>query len=286
MAHETTDQLLAELSDYWDKHPDSNLYKLFEGFNIPLQELGQNLKKIRHWQALKNAKGSTLDLFGKDIQTYRTSKNDDDFRFMIHLNELLSRAQGTIPSINHIVTAALQANDGDVKVYKKDMPRHFGLEVPLEDVQSVDIERFLINNRQRMAALGYWLDGIRFKLLEKFHLFYGVYASSSDLYDILGNPKEVVHVALTAKPMCQYVGTHTQSSDEYELDNIDNSIIKLKEKASDVTNYAGAFSSSSDLYKLKNDNASVAVQLPVSATAHVGAGITTIMYYSLTAKTV
>lgn len=244
MAHETTDQLLAELSDYWDKDHDGNLYKLFENFNKPMQEISVNLKKMNHWQALKNAKGTTLDMFGKDIKTYRTSDNDDDYRFMIHLNELLSKVQGTIPSINHIVTAALQADDGDVEVYKKDMPRHFGLDVPLKDIRSPRIEHFLVDNRQNLAALGYWLDEIRMSQWFQFHLFYGTYGGSTDSYFNSADKNHIVHADMPAGRRDFYYGANGGSSDSYYSSADKNHVVQVKQNIDanyNVGNYATSF---------------------------------------------
>lgn len=177
MAYETTEQLLAEISDYWEKRPDSNMYKLIDAFNAPLEAIDTNARKVERWRALKDAKGTTLDLFGADIQTYRPSQDDDDYRFLIHLMELLSRAQGTIPSIYKIASSALD-NENYFKIYKTGV-RHIGIQIPFDSIKSPQMQKFLLNNLQKMLALGYWIDGIIFRVSTALPLYIGAEAQSS-----------------------------------------------------------------------------------------------------------
>lgn len=173
MAYETSEQLLAEISDYWYKRPGGNLYKLIDAFNEPLEAISDNANKVERWRALKDAKGTTLDLFGADIQTYRPSQDDDNYRFIIHIMELLSRAQGTIPSIFKITSTALGTTKG-IKIWKTKNPRHVGIMLPWDYVNDDYIQRFLVNNLQHMLALGYWLDVIVFKTTTHLPLYIAV----------------------------------------------------------------------------------------------------------------
>ena len=165
MAYETSEQLLAEISDYWYKRPGGNLYKLIDAFNEPLEAISNNANKVERWRALKDAKGTTLDLFGKDIQTYRPSNDDDEYRFIIHIMELLSRAQGTIPSIYKIASSALQTGEG-FKVWKTSI-RHVGIQVPFDAFKTLRMQKFIIRNFQNLLAMGYWIDEIKFLYEEK-----------------------------------------------------------------------------------------------------------------------
>lgn len=172
MAYETSEQLLAEISDYWYKRPGGNLYKLIDAFNEPLEAISDNANKVERWRALKDAKGTTLDLFGADIQTYRPSQDDDNYRFIIHIMELLSRAQGTIPSIYKIASSALQTGEG-FKVWKTSI-RHVGIQVPFDAVKTLRMQKFIIRNFQKMLAMGYWIDEIVFKTTTHLPLYIAV----------------------------------------------------------------------------------------------------------------
>lgn len=172
MAYETSEQLLAEISDYWYKRPGGNLYKLIDAFNEPLEGISTNANKVERWRALKDAKGTTLDLFGKDIQTYRPSNDDDEYRFIIHIMELLSRAQGTIPSIYKIASSALQTGEG-FKVWKTSI-RHVGIQVPFDAFKTLRMQKFIIRNFQKMLAMGYWIDEIVFVTTTHLPLYVGM----------------------------------------------------------------------------------------------------------------
>ena len=177
MAYETTDELLAEISDYWDKQPDSNLHKLMDAFNQPLESISNNAEKVERWRALSDAKGTTLDLFGSDIETYRPGKDDENYRFIIHLMELLSRAQGTIPSIYKIASNALE-NKSYFRIWKTGI-RHIGIQIPFDSIKTVQMQKFLLNSLHKMLALGYWIDGIIFRTSTPLPLYIGVGVQSS-----------------------------------------------------------------------------------------------------------
>lgn len=182
MAYETTDQLLAEISAYWEKAPGSNMYKLIDAFNAPFEAIDTSAKQVEHWRAISDAQGTTLDLFGKDVKTYRPSTDDDAFRFLIHISYLLSHAQGTIPSIVQVTSSALEANQG-FKIWQTGI-RHIGMQIPFEAVKSPTMEKFIIRNLQRMLALGYWLDVIVFEVETQYQGYIGTQLVDNEIYNL------------------------------------------------------------------------------------------------------
>ena len=199
MAYETSEQLLAEISDYWYKRPGGNLYKLIDAFNEPLEGIGTNANKVERWRALKDAKGTTLDLFGADIQTYRPSQDDDNYRFIIHIMELLSRAQGTIPSIYKIASSALQTGEG-FKVWKTSI-RHVGIQVPFDAVKTLRMQKFIIRNFQKMLAMGYWIDEI-------------VFVTTTNLPLYVGMGTQLKHRKIERSPVKWWTGWKARTSDK------------------------------------------------------------------------
>lgn len=173
MAYETTDQLIDLLSHHWYKRHDGNLYKLLDVYNSHFEYLSDNGEKVERWRAIQNAEGTTLDLFGKDIETYRPTKDDPPYRFLIYLKTLLSRAQGTRPSIVKITSTAIGTKKG-LKIWNTGIPRHIGIQIPWDYVSQWPIEKFLLNNLQNMLALGYWLDVIVFRTQTELPLYIGV----------------------------------------------------------------------------------------------------------------
>lgn len=178
MAYETTDQLLTLPSHHWYKEHDGNLYKLLDIYNSDLEQISDSGEKVMKWRAIQDAEDTTLDLFGKDIETYRPTKDDPPYRFLIYLKTLLARAQGTIPSIFKIASTALGTTQ-DIKIWKTKSPRHVGIMLPWDYVNDDYIQRFLVNNLQHMLALGYWFDVIVFKTTTHLPLYVGGNAQSS-----------------------------------------------------------------------------------------------------------
>lgn len=173
MAYETTDQLIAEAADHWNKRHDTVFYNLIDIFNQYLGKIDDNGKKIEDWTKLKNAEGTTLDLIGQDYKAYRISDDDETFRFIIFIHILMSHAQGTIPSIIKIMSAALDAPTDKLKVYKTGL-RHIGMEIPFDYVKTVQMQRFIVENIQRLLAMGYWIDEIIFSTSTSLPLYIGV----------------------------------------------------------------------------------------------------------------
>lgn len=173
MAYETTDELLAEISDHWVKDHRGNLYKLFDTYNGGFEQISDMANKVEKWRAIQDAEGATLDLFGQDLSTSRPTKEDDPYRFLLRLKVLLSRAQGTIPSIFKITSTALGTTQ-DIKIWKTKNPRHVGIMLPWDYVNDDYVQRFLVNNLQHMLALGYWIDEIIFRTSTPLPLYIGV----------------------------------------------------------------------------------------------------------------
>ena len=173
MAYETTDQLIAQLADHWNKRDDTVLYKLLDVYNQELEKVSDEAQKVAKWRSIKEAKGTTLDLLGQDRKAYRISDDDDTYRFIIFVHILMSRAQGTIPSMVHIMSTALNAEPEKFEVYKTGL-RHVGMKIPWDYVKTLQMQKFIIKNLQNMLAMGYWIDEIVFSTSTPLPLYIGV----------------------------------------------------------------------------------------------------------------
>lgn len=178
MAYETTDELLAEISDHWVKDHNGNLYKLLDTYNGGFEQISDMANQVEEWRAIQDAKGTTLDLFGQDLSTSRPTQKDDSYRFLLRLKVLLSRAQGTLPSITHITSTALGTTQG-TKIWNTDTPRHIGIQLPWDYVNDNYIQRFLLANLKHMVPLGYWVNAVHFKSTTDLPLYIGVGTQSS-----------------------------------------------------------------------------------------------------------
>lgn len=174
----TTDQLLAEIADYWNKRPDSNLYKLVDIYNSGFNSIVNDLQTVDDWRAVNQAEGTTLDLIGEDEQAYRVTQDDNDYRFWIWIKFLIARAQGTYPSFMQINQNSLGA-DKDFKIWNTNEPHHVDIQLPWGYVSSTYMQKFLLKNLQGLLALGNWLDAVQFKSKTDLPLYIGVGAQSS-----------------------------------------------------------------------------------------------------------
>lgn len=212
MAYETTDQLLALASHRWYKEHDGNVYKLLDVFNSDLEHISDSGDKVAKWRGIKDAEGTTLDLFGEDINTYRPTKEDPPYRFLIYLKTLLARAQGTIPSIVRITGEALGTRQG-LKIWKTGPPRHLAIQIPWDYVSAWPVEKFLLENLQHMLALGYWLDCIVFRSDSPLPLYIGV--GSQDKTHEIERSKTIWWTGWKARtPENLYVGIYTQQKEK------------------------------------------------------------------------
>ena len=174
----TTDQLLAEIADYWNKRPDSNLYKLVNIYNSGFNSITNDLETVDEWRAVNQAEGSTLDLIGEDEQAYRVTQDDNDYRFWIWIKFLIARAQGTYPSLVKINQNSL-GTDQNIKIWNTDQPHHVDIQMPWDYVSSDYMQKFLLKNLQSLLALGNWLDAVHFTSTTDLPLYIGVVGSMS-----------------------------------------------------------------------------------------------------------
>lgn len=156
----STDELLAEVSQYWANYNGSNLWQLMDVLNKPMTDISATAQQIENYREINVANGSTLDLFGEDFKASRVNHDDELYRFLIYIKSLVAKSQGTVPSIVNISETALQKKQG-VKVFQNGI-RHIIIQIPLSKVDSLKTERLILENLKELVALGIWLDKISF----------------------------------------------------------------------------------------------------------------------------
>lgn len=156
----STDELLAEVSQYWANYNGSNLWQLMDVLNKPMTDISATAQQVENYREINVASGSTLDLFGQDYKVSRVNHDDDLYRFLIYIKSLVAKSQGTVPSIVNISETALQKKQG-VKVFQNGT-RHIIIQIPLDKIDSLKTERLILDNLKQLVALGIWLDRISF----------------------------------------------------------------------------------------------------------------------------
>lgn len=215
MAYETTDQLVALLSDRWYKEPDGNLYKLVNTFNAPLETKSDVEDKIAQWREINEAEGTTLDMLGGDRKAYRPSSSDDPYRFLIYIKSLMARAQGTAPSIVHIAGTALQNTEG-FKIIRTGV-RHVAISIPFSMLISLNMQKFILENLQKLLALGIWLDYIEMPMQTSQTQYIGL-ASMDDTTEYVNfGHAEWWHGWSGASTSTVYMGAISTIEENYDL---------------------------------------------------------------------
>lgn len=156
----STDELLAEVSQYWANYNGSNLWQLMDVLNKPMTDISATAKQVEDFREINVASGSTLDLFGEDFKASRVNHDDELYRFLIYIKSLVAKSQGTVPSIVNISETALQKKQG-VKIFQNST-RHIIIQIPLDQISDLKTERLLLDNLKELVALGIWLDQIKF----------------------------------------------------------------------------------------------------------------------------
>ncbi|MBP2057906.1 hypothetical protein J2Z60_001081 [Lactobacillus colini] len=182
MAYVTTGQLLAEISDHWRKDPDSNIYKLLDGFNAPFEAVSDNSSIVKNWRDISLAKGTTLDLLGKDRKTYRVGQDDDFYKFLIYMKNLLAKSQGTNTSIANISKTALNAN-ANIKIWQTGT-RHIAVTIPISQAGTVEREKIILNSLQQLVALGIWLDKLIWQAETSSQNYYAAIITTNEHYEL------------------------------------------------------------------------------------------------------
>lgn len=168
----TTSQLVAEASSYWRKDTDSNLYQLMDVYNGHMGMVSMGCQTVANMRSMGNAQGEVLDQFGQDRNTYRTSNDDELYRFTIYIKYLLANATGTVPSIGTIASQAFNRPHG-ITIYRSGT-RHIVVKLPLDDVNDIKTEKLIAANIKQLVALGIWLDSISFVSATSSQEYYGV----------------------------------------------------------------------------------------------------------------
>lgn len=156
----STDELLAEVSQYWANYNGSNLWQLMDVLNKPMTDISATAQQVENYREINVASGSTLDLFGEDFKASRVNHDDELYRFLIYIKSLVAKSQGTVPSIVNISETALQKKQG-VKIFQNGT-RHIIIQIPLDQINDLKTERLLLDNLKELVALGIWLDQIKF----------------------------------------------------------------------------------------------------------------------------
>lgn len=238
----STNELLAEISDYWANYQGSSIWNLMDVFNSPLTSLSGDAKKVGEWRTVKDAQGATLDILGQDRKAYRTSDEDNLYRFLIYIRFLISRAQGTPPSILEISETALQKDKG-FKIFKT-KTRHIVIKIPFNQIDDLGTEKLILNNLQQLVALGIWLEGISFEIQTAATDYIGAATMASEHVRLVAETKTTVNITAHTT---DYLGATAVASEHAKLVAKTKTVINVQ---ASTTDYLGAASLAAERVKI------------------------------------
>lgn len=186
----TTDETLAEISDYWANESDSNLYKLFDSFIIRGNALADNADLVRDWRDISLAQGATLDMIGQDKEVHRVDDDDEFYRWLLKIKAMVFINDPTIDNIEKIVASVFDTSNFDLELE----PGKNGAKITLPASvlpQDLNKRAILIDYIQSLPAAGF---GITLAFTSQ---------TNTVVYVSVG---QVVHTTTTAKSNADQVG--------------------------------------------------------------------------------
>lgn len=154
MAIMQTDELLAEAADHWAKASDSNFYKLFDCMVEPLNCLSDNADTVRDWRDISIAKGATLDMIGNDKGVPRVDDDDEFYRWLLRMKEMVFANDPTIDNIERIVASVFGTSNFELETE----PGKNGVQITLPASvlpQDLNKRAILLDYIQNLPAAGF-----------------------------------------------------------------------------------------------------------------------------------
>lgn len=186
----TTDEVMAEMSDYWANDSNSNWYKLFDSFVSRGNALADNADTIRDWRDISLAKGATLDMIGQDKEVPRVDDDDEFYRWLLKIKAMVFVNDPTIDNIEKIVTAVFGTSNFELETE----PGKNGVMITLPASvlpQDLNKRAIILDYIQSLPAAGF---GITLAFTSQ---------TNTVVYVSVG---QVVHTTTTAKSNSDQVG--------------------------------------------------------------------------------
>lgn len=101
-------KLIRRLTDNYKKNPESNIGKLFAIVDLEIGEIKHALKTIESYRLIDNARGTSLDNIGKNLNQPRQALDDVLYRKLLKVKVQANRSGGQIEILNHILEFLLE----------------------------------------------------------------------------------------------------------------------------------------------------------------------------------
>ncbi|PAE96786.1 hypothetical protein [Shouchella clausii] len=109
-------ELLSKLTDAFTKNERSNIGKLFLIIDEQLESAKAALLLTEEWRDLNNARGTTLDLIGANVNQLRGRANDPIYRVLIRGKIARNVSDGTINKMVDALAKTLNCPHEDIQI--------------------------------------------------------------------------------------------------------------------------------------------------------------------------
>ena len=113
---------IAALPDSYQKHPDSNNYKLLQLLQVSLGELRGDIEAVQDTLNIQTATGKTLDLYGTVYNQPRGAMTDEQYRYIIMQKVARTQAKGNADSIILSMASAFGVGPSEFEISETDKP--------------------------------------------------------------------------------------------------------------------------------------------------------------------
>lgn len=132
--------LAKNLTDAYQKRPESNNYKILEIERVACSDLRATLQEIDNILDINNARGKTLNLYGERVGQARGQAGDEKYLIMIKAKLARSLASGSYPSIANALCITFNCEPSQVLIVDGEEPCTVNVvSLPLAVINKADL---------------------------------------------------------------------------------------------------------------------------------------------------
>lgn len=110
------ERMLQRLTDVYNKNPNSNIGKVISIVASQIDSLTGTFERIERWRGIDEARGTTLDNIGKNVDQLRGQTSDEVYRILIKSKIARNLSTGDINTIINILALSIDTNPSEIRI--------------------------------------------------------------------------------------------------------------------------------------------------------------------------
>lgn len=110
------DRMLKRLTDVYNKNPNSNIGKIISIVASQMDYLTSTFERIERWRGIDEARGTTLDNIGKNVDQLRGQTSDEVYRILIKSKIARNLSTGDINTIINILALSIDTDPSEIRI--------------------------------------------------------------------------------------------------------------------------------------------------------------------------